>query len=506
MDLGDITLFVGGNNAGKSTIAKAIMLVTDNIKALRVAEGPKTKGLKPYFRFDTIDPQHNLHVSDFERALHRGSESKEIMLSATFNGTEISFFITSDVTNVSEQGPTAPISKIVVKNHIEDMRFTFDFWDLNRTIAEFNIDTNATSSTANNIEQIKGEIEELKQNLLTVTNPIEAASISSEIKRLESQIQNVNALSRSDYKRIEIPFPPAEKYKNDNLLVALSKNVYDYAFAPNEVKDKRSKEYKNTEADKQYLQSKAYIIEDMFVSSLNYDWNQMELYYIPAHLASQDAIYWQKDQSYLSSTIHDFYSSRINKGEEEYEFVNYWMKRFELGSDFTITPIKGEAYTVDIETENGPVPMADLGMGGIQIMTLLLRFASIMRMSKSPNFGPLIIIEEPELNLHPQWQSMLLDLFYDVYDRTYDYYNATALRMIIETHSEYLVRSSQVKVAYTPEAKGVFKVYYFPKEGLPYDMEYTDSGRFVNKFAPGFYDEAGGLNLQLIKKERGLDV
>ena len=71
MDLGNITMFVGGNNAGKSTIAKAIMLLSDNIKSLRVVKDSKSLGFNPRFHFDTLDPQHNLNVSDFERALHR---------------------------------------------------------------------------------------------------------------------------------------------------------------------------------------------------------------------------------------------------------------------------------------------------------------------------------------------------------------------------------------------------------------------------------------------------
>ena len=34
MDLGDITLLVGGNNSGKSTLVKALLLCVDNLKLM----------------------------------------------------------------------------------------------------------------------------------------------------------------------------------------------------------------------------------------------------------------------------------------------------------------------------------------------------------------------------------------------------------------------------------------------------------------------------------------
>lgn len=51
MDLGDITLLVGGNNSGKSTLVKALLLCIDNIRLMTVG----TKDdifMSPKFRFD----------------------------------------------------------------------------------------------------------------------------------------------------------------------------------------------------------------------------------------------------------------------------------------------------------------------------------------------------------------------------------------------------------------------------------------------------------------------
>ena len=112
-----------------------------------------------------------------------------------------------------------------------------------------------------------------------------------------------------------------------------------------------------------------------------------------------------------------------------------------------------------------------------------------------------IIIEEPELNLHPALQSKLADLFLEVYEKCYHDF-------IIETHSEYLVRRSQVIVAEKEfEVKpneNPFFVYYFPKdlEYQPYRLEYQKNGTFNKNFGEGFFDEASTSTLELLKFQR----
>ena len=85
---------------------------------------------------------------------------------------------------------------------------------------------------------------------------------------------------------------------------------------------------------------------------------------------------------------------------------------------------------------------------------------------------------------------------------------AYLLIAIILAHSEYLVRRTQVLVAEMNlndeelEKQNPFKVYYFPTEGLPYDMKFLPSGRFDNKFGEGFFDEASASALTISKLER----
>ena len=146
------------------------------------------------------------------------------------------------------------------------------------------------------------------------------------------------------------------------------------------------------------------------------------------------------------------------------------------------------------------VGLADLGMGSIQVMIILFRLASMISYYTAWDIPepdgktvlPTIIIEEPEQNLHPALQSKLAELFYQVNS---DY----GFRFIIETHSEYLIRKTQVEVAKHKgeEWENPFAVYYFPVEGTPYPMEYRTDGKFSNEFGKGFFDEASELAFQI---------
>ena len=241
--------------------------------------------------------------------------------------------------------------------------------------------------------------------------------------------------------------------------------------------------------------------------------------YISAHAANQNTLYNTADRNdYIAQTVHEFYREKIVPGEKEFLFVQEWMKQFEIGTSFDITSIDGEAYQVRIiEADGSSVPLADKGMGSIQMMILLLRLATIMRRNKktnaeigeinlfddqTPSLPTNVIIEEPEQNLHPKMQSLLADLFCYLT-------NEANLCFLIETHSEYLLRKTQVIVAEQNfidqddlEKNAPFTVYYLPTtDEAPYKMNYQVSGAFKEKFGEGFFDAATTSEMVIIRKE-----
>ena len=137
-----------------------------------------------------------------------------------------------------------------------------------------------------------------------------------------------------------------------------------------------------------------------------------------------------------------------------------------------------------------------LGTGSIQLFILLLHIGMAISSDKKIT----LYIEEPEQNLHPALQSRLAEMFYEVWKKT-----EGRVEFVVETHSEYVIRKTQVFVAeknYKDEKElkenNPFKVYYFPgDETLPYKMTYRKDGKFSNKFRPGFFDEAANLAFKI---------
>lgn len=228
----------------------------------------------------------------------------------------------------------------------------------------------------------------------------------------------------------------------------------------------------------------------------------LSVIYLGANSTKQSALFPIRDRNNaLAQSIHDFYQLRISPGEPAYEFVEKWMTAFEVGESFEIKIHAGEAYEVKIFSNDTKIHLADKGMGSIQAMLLILRLAAIIHKTINTNHIAAVIIEEPELNLHPALQSKLADLFLEVFEKY-------GLSFIIETHSEYILRRSQVLVAekefeIAPN-ENPFCVYYFPKEidQQPYRLEYQEDGSFNRNFGDGFFDEASSSTLELLKLKR----
>ena len=255
--------------------------------------------------------------------------------------------------------------------------------------------------------------------------------------------------------------------------------------------------------------------------------NDFSIAYMGANPAKQSALFSIRDKNNaLAQAIHEYKQLDIIVGEEEHRFVLKWMQEFEVGEGFSIVMHAGEAYEMKIHSNNTEIHLADKGMGSIQAMLLIMRRACVIRRIRiaeknstitrivqgkevkqdSSNYRLInkttVIIEEPELNLHPALQSKLADLFLYVNQPPFN------LNFIIETHSEYILRRSQVIVAINEfeiaPNENPFCVHYFPKDITqpPYKLEYQEDGSFNRNFGDGFFDEASSSTLELLKLKR----
>lgn len=252
-------------------------------------------------------------------------------------------------------------------------------------------------------------------------------------------------------------------------------------------------------SDNQTVRERRDLLEGL-CSDLSALIDSMSFEYIYSHSVFPHVCYLAEDKNdYMARTIHEFCRAEIDKNSEAALFVRKWMRIFKIGEDFEIEPYAGVLYRFYIIEGGKKMDLAEKGMGTAQLMTLLLRLGYDIHKYNGYHAKPIIIIEEPEQNLHPALQGQLADLFVQL-NEVYGF------KIIIETHSEYMIREAQVIVAenYCSEeslSDCPLKVFYFPKEGDPYDMVFQSDGRFVKMFGSGFFNVAALSAIKLNKLE-----
>ena len=208
----------------------------------------------------------------------------------------------------------------------------------------------------------------------------------------------------------------------------------------------------------------------------------------------------------VSSSIIDFF--QINRKEKYHQFVCKWLYRLDMGDDFEITKNSlDKSYEMKILNNDGSsTDLCNMGSGTIHFIALCFKLLSIVERYKGNRYTPTILIEEPEQNLHPMLQSHMANFLLDVsdlYAETFDEGSLgrkMGLKMVVETHSEYIIRRSQVMAKrFVQRNQDIpFRVFYFPSDNKPYDMVYREDGKFENEFGEGFTDESTMLSYQLI--------
>ena len=556
MDLGQITLLVGGNNSGKSTLVKALLLCVDNAKQMVASTKDNIfASMMPKFRFDANE-WHDVKIKTFSRAIHNKPTRSFDLLDDTISlPSEMRFtftigdfrFVIEIIGDRESDEATGQISYISIEDRGNMLKYdvsfkghSMDFFVLGSTTERETLvqrlykdyvsakeALNSLSESGDDIAAISAQSEKvtlLEKQIEEFVNP-DGNELPEDFDYEDALYKQYGQFVKTRYASTswELPFVDYGDTLNENLLVHIIKNFIAFAKNPGMAQPSGitdPNEYGAAMQSWMYVENARSEMKQLTekMEESCFDLEQLLYFfkfeYISAHAANQNTIYNTADRNdYIAQTVHEFIRSKILSGEKEHQFITSWMKKFGIGESYNVISLDGEAYRVIITDKDGSTtPLADKGMGSIQLMILLFKLATIIRTYGLSNISddypeimlPTIIIEEPEQNLHPKIQSMLADLFYSL---NQDYH----CKFIVETHSEYLIRKTQVLVAnenYEDEdaikENNPFIIYYFNGENEKepyYPMRYNVTGAFKEKFGTGFFDAATESEMVIIRKE-----
>src|SRR5690606_26028698 len=168
--------------------------------------------------------------------------------------------------------------------------------------------------------------------------------------------------------------------------------------------------------------------------------------------------------------------------------LNKLIKKLELGEEIKIEQ-KDEFLMPKLKILNSDkwVSLSEGSSGLHQLLPILVKLCG--------RDDKMVLIEQPELHLHPKLQAELANIFIDrelIGDK----------RLVIETHSEHLIRKLQVLIAKGELRQEDIGVYYFDSKGGESKvkcMEMDERGLFIEDWPDGFFDDSTDLTLELFQ-------
>jgi predicted ATPase len=203
---------------------------------------------------------------------------------------------------------------------------------------------------------------------------------------------------------------------------------------------------------------------------------------------------------YTAEIIYKTWNNPIDFNKEDgdgqrfkfFELFDEWIKKL-LGSDYrvrsTMTESKHRKYRVTIEEIKRGLEL-NLNQVGIGISQLLPIIVLILT-SKAHD---ILLIENPEVHLHPKLQALFVDLCLFAVENH--------RKLVVETHSEHVINRLRFRIKESPHyLEKVFVLFLDKLEG---DIQYTevhiDKDGKIDFWPKNFFDQSYKDLLGLVKE------
>jgi predicted ATPase len=189
---------------------------------------------------------------------------------------------------------------------------------------------------------------------------------------------------------------------------------------------------------------------------------------------------------------------RGSKGKVLIEKISEWFSRTEMAQALEIKPLTSRHFEVCVKDQSGKIHnLCDVGFGCSQVLPVLVASYSFatgredLIMSK-----PTLVIQEPEIHLHPNAQAELGSVFAEIGKRGRG-------QLFIETHSPYLIIRLQTEVAKKTLDNADLKIFYVKKtsEKTTFtNLRVGKDGIFMDEWPDGFFSQRSAEALELARQ------
>jgi len=162
-----------------------------------------------------------------------------------------------------------------------------------------------------------------------------------------------------------------------------------------------------------------------------------------------------------------------------------WLKKMGLIWSFTVDEIAPESnlfeVRVKVASRSEQVKLTDVGFGVSQVVPVVVQVFYAPRNST-------VLIEQPELHLHPAVQAALADLFIDAITAR-EKGAPRGIQLIVESHSEHMLRRLQRRIAEQRISPESVAVYFFdaPPTGAVAERLHVDEYGDILNWPPDFF-------------------
>lgn len=403
-----------------------------------------------------------------------------------------------EIERIEQETELSEEEKQKVQDTIENKKNIIN--DLEKRLSKIKEEINSIEDDEGLIKELEDEASDIETEIDELVERDEAGNINWDIEEKKEYNSKVQSKIDEEKEKLEITIQfelESLEEKESQLLVRLEKLLYE--------EDENDKQA-NIDELSPFVFQRLNKLLDIYHKRITH---------LPAFRAEQRRIFALSElEDNYQEAIRRFWDLEVVESDKKKQddkekrktFIKEQFEKFEIPYDYLKiedAEDSGDTFRVWLTKGDEKRNLADMGFGVSQLMPTILVCATAKE-------GEIISIEEAETNLHPKFQSILAEMFVEVSKRK--------VQVILETHSEYLIRKMQELVKNETINYTNSLIYYFtkqeqelkPNENRFELIDFKEGGKIDYwKFGEGFFDtdyelEFGLLNLQAKELFRSL--